>query len=237
MPPRARGYLFEYEIVKLSTTGPIIRYNNLIYKPGTDAFETFKETEEPQTMSYPTSDIDKRHEAWNKATAKCNAKIYLEKNALLSARKGDPKLANTAFDMGDIDVFFQEHGCGSHLLEYDFTPDTPKAVPYTTENGQQSSYWRWTHKHTKISVKRYATASGKSFDSGRLSKYLRGISQQQFPLGYARAQKILLLNKSRLHLEEAIASGGRTSLDRKEILQQQVRFVHFYASITFSANV
>ena len=73
VPERARGYLFEYEIIKLDRSGPIIRYNNRIYKPGADSFETFKESEECQTMSYPAEEINKLHELWQKATGTCNA--------------------------------------------------------------------------------------------------------------------------------------------------------------------
>ena len=73
MPQRVRGYLFEYETIKLSQAGPVIWCNDRIYKPGADTFEIFKESEEPQTMPYPTEDIEDSHKAWQKAMGKCNA--------------------------------------------------------------------------------------------------------------------------------------------------------------------
>lgn len=144
-----------------------------------------------------------------------------KKKELLAAQAGVDPVKRRSFDMEDIDVFFQKNGRGSHLLEYDFTPDTPEPVSDTTENGHPSQFWCWTHKHTRVSVKRYSTASGKSFDSGRLSKYLKIISQREFPLGYARARKILSLNQSGRQ-PEAPEDNSRTSLDRREILGQQV---------------
>ena len=201
VPERARGYLFEYEVINILPSGSIIRYTDRIYKPGADTFETFKETEEQQTMPYPTTDLESLHDSWQRATGKCNARLWTEREALLATQGGDTARkdeANGVFNVDDIDDFFQKNGRGSHLLEFEFKPDTPKPVAYTQDKtGRTSHFWCWTHKLTKVSVKRYATVSGKSQDSGVLSKYLHRISQRQFPLAYARAQQVLSLNESR----------------------------------------
>jgi hypothetical protein len=204
----------------MTRTGPIIRYNDRIYKPGSDAFEYFQETDDPQTMQIMTTLLDDAHELWQKALARCNARLYMERETLRKAQAATARVEKGEYNLDDIDEFYQEHGSGTHLLEYDFTPDTPDRVPYTTKSGQPGSYWCWTHKYTLVSVKRYASYSGKSVDSGRLSKYLASITERIHPLAFARARKILQLNESCREVD-----GGRVTavaLDRKALLKQQV---------------
>jgi hypothetical protein len=235
VPERVVGYLFEYDLLKVDRQGATIRYLNRIIKPSADAFETYVETEGVQTMSFPIASLKAAHESWQTANARNNARIYDVQKALLAAQaSGDPDEVDlTKFD--DIDEYFQKFGKGPHLLEYEFSPDTEEPVEYTREKcGRLSRYWRWTHKLTNAKVKRFASASGKGFDSGRLSKVLGQISERSHPLAYARAQRILFLNDSPcVHnsVEELIA----VSIDRKELLRQQVRLPVFDVCSFFSS--
>jgi hypothetical protein len=43
-------------------------------------------------MAYRTEDVDDSHEAWQKAMGMCNARTYLEKQALVSAQAGNAPL-------------------------------------------------------------------------------------------------------------------------------------------------
>ena len=84
-----------------------------------------------------------------------------------------------------------------------------------------NKYWWWKHKLTGSRVKLFATASGKQFDTGRLSKSLMRIRKRDNALAYARAQRILILNRS--NLSEQVSSETVTPLERKVLLRQQVR--------------
>jgi hypothetical protein len=227
VPEKVRGYLFEYEIVKNDHVGVTLRYNERVYKPGSDSFACFKETEGEQMMSYSQSQVPDAHELWIKASAKCNAKLYADRELLrVLTCDGD---ATSDFDVSDIEEFFQKYGKGTHFLEYDFTADTPEPVTYKTKAGVESYYHCWTHKYTKESVKRFAqkgsSQKGRSAtDSGRLSKYLLSIKEKTFPLAFARAQKILSLNESpTVFSPEECNATPVIAMSREQLLKQQVR--------------
>ena len=178
----------------MTRSGPTIRYNDRVYKPGSDVFEYFKETEEAQTMSYPMADLDNSHELWQRAQAKCNVRLYRERETLIAAQTAasESKLdRNGMFDLEDIEDYYRQHGRGTHFLEFDFAADTPAPVAYVSEkSGLVKYFWCWTHKYTNVSVKHFSSTSGKSCGSGRLSKYLQLILERKFPKAYARAQRI-----------------------------------------------
>ena len=234
---KARGHFFEYELIHMGRLGATVRYNDLIYRPGAYSFESFRETDEVQTMVLQPSQLDAGHESWQKANAKVNAKLYAERKVLKAAQIAADIDTKRVFNFEDIDSFFQKNGRGTHLLEFEFNPDTPAPVSYVSgKSGMTNYFWCWTHKLTKVSVKRFATASGKAADSGRLSKYLSSITERQNPLAFARAQKILLLNDSNgvITIDEP---EKRVVLTRRELLAQQVSPVvwqcgiwHFHSS-------
>jgi hypothetical protein len=220
-----KGYLFEYELLKITRLGARLRYTERIYLPGADDFESFKEGEETQTLIWQVKELDALHDLWQGAQARCNARLYLERERLKkvqnssSVNQEDP--INLSFP--DIEEYFTKYGKGSHMLEYDFDPDTPEPVPYKKADGKMSIFQCWTHKHTKYSVKRYAAPNGKSVDSGRLSKYLKKIKQSLFPLAHARAKKIIELNEGGF-IQSNEVDEIEVTLDRREILEQQVSF-------------
>ena len=106
-------------MVRVSRGLATIKYR--IYKPGAVSFESFKETEETQTMQYRTSELDKVHEQWQQAQGTVNAAIYKQKMTLINASKvidvdlNDPD----RFDLSDIDAIFaaegrEDHDCWNH---------------------------------------------------------------------------------------------------------------------------
>jgi hypothetical protein len=227
--------MFEYDLFTVGNTGAAVRYSQRVILPDGDRFETFVETDDPQIMPYPFELLKDAHEAWQVANARCNVRIHAERQALLESQKATEPIDPATISTEDIDVYFEKHGRGTHLLEYEFSPDTEEPIDYIRSGcGRPSRYWCWTHKLTNVSVKRFATSSGKSFDSGRLSKNLASISERINPLAYARAQKVLLLNdctRENSVMETAVP----VVLCRSDLLRQQVSNLEhlFYLFCTF----
>lgn len=194
--------MFEYELVSSDLREAELKYTNRIYKPGTDVFEMFTESKEEQRMQYPLSLLDEGHESWKEALGRSNARIYEQGEEIRRLQQGTAVVTTgnqgTTFDFKDINDLFEKNGKGPHMLELDFKPSLAHPTLYTivgSENGEQGSYWLWEHKITGVKVKRYLTISGKSFDTGILSKKLSGMRKScGFPEAYARAKHIVLLN-------------------------------------------
>jgi hypothetical protein len=211
----------------MTCLGATLKYTERIYLPGADDFEIFKETQETQIISpFDPRYLAAANDLWHTANARVNARLYHERERLKKEQSAVVLDDNEAHSLDDIDDYFTKFGKGSHLLEYDFVADTPEPLTYRKADGNLSIYQCWTHKHTKFSVKRYATPNGLSVDSGRLSKYLKKIKESVYPLAYARAQKILALNDNAdIHRDEV--EGSVVVLDRKGLLKQQVCSLFF----------
>lgn len=171
-------------------------------------------------MQYDMKYLAAANDLWHSANGRVNARLYHERERLKKDQSAISVDENVVHSLDDIDDYFNKYGKGSHLLEYDFDPDSPEPLPYKKADGDMSIYQCWTHKHTKYTVKRYATPNGLSVDSGRLSKYLKKIKESVFPMAYARAKKILDLNENVDHRDEI--EGSPMVLDRKDLLKQQV---------------
>jgi hypothetical protein len=213
-------------LVRVGRTGATIQYTNRIYKPGGTAFETFRETDEAEEMTYPVGDLDASHELWQDALGRTNAFLYNERQALIVAAAGNKALANkeSSVDVADIDTFFQTEGKGPKLLEFEFDPVTKEPIAYVNKCGRPSFFWWWSHRLTGHAVKRFSSSSGKSFDTGRLTKFLKSMKESPNPVAYFRAQHILLLNDS---IREQIEGVVPVTLDRATLLAQQVRLYSF----------
>ena len=209
VPERARGYLFEYELVPARRgEGATVRYTDRIYKPGADTFEVFKESDEVQYMPYPVDAIADTHKQWLKALGHTNAVIYEERERLRREASGAMNAPievsdDTTFDLSDIDQLFEKEGKGPHMLKMDFVAETEEPIEYVEKSGRPSKYWWWAHRLTNTRVKLFATVSGKQFDTGRLSKALMRIRKREHPLAYARAKRILTLNRAYIHSQQA----------------------------------
>lgn len=228
VPERVRGYMFEYELVKVSRSGAFMKYTDRVYKKGADSFEIFKETVETQVMPFPVSGLDDAHEVWMKALGHTNGVAYIErqKKEAIAKSTGGLSASEANFDMSDLDDLFSIHGRGTYLFEVDFEPDTPEPIPYLTPKGEQSSFWAWSHKITGKSCKRFQAKSGKSFDTGKLSKYLQTLSKDSSQqLASARAKKILVLAGVLTERGQGTKESPILvpTLGRRELLLQQVR--------------
>jgi hypothetical protein len=224
VPDRVRGYLFEYELKEVTSRGATLIYTNRIYKPMGTSFETFHESDEQEEMEYPIAGLDQSHELWKNALGRTNAFLFQERQALLLAISSAAESQTVAeVDLSDIDAFFQIEGRGPKLLEFEFEPSTTDAVPYLNKANRPSFYWYWNHKLTGQSVKRFSSVSGKSFDTGTLTKFLHRLRKTPHAVAYARAQHILLLNES---IREQVNDAIPVAIDQKTLLAQQVCTVH-----------
>lgn len=224
MPERAQGYLFEYELVKINRGTGTIRYTDRIIKPQGTNFEIFNETDEPQLMPYRLSDIDDSHEKWQQANGRVNAALYHQKQALIKASGATIVESNEDnFDMGDIDELFATHGKGSHMLEHEFCP-LEESVWYITKDGDNRQKQVWKHKITGQTFWRFQNKSGKSYETGRCTKFLETMKKGRHPMAYARAKHILRLNGNlKYQVNDNDEDSEVVPLDRITILSQQVR--------------
>jgi hypothetical protein len=215
--------MFEYELSKVARGIATIRYTNRIIKNGGTCFETYKETEHTQTMQYKTSDIDASHEKWQQANSKVNAALYFQKQALIKSTECIDLIEPEIIDMKDIDELFSVEGRGPHLLEFEFDPVTEEPELYVNSHGEEKQKWLWKHRITGKTFYRHQSSSGKSFDTGRLSKFLQDLRKASNPLAYARAQHVLQLNGSLKQVTNESNQPVVFQLDRKALLHQQVR--------------
>jgi hypothetical protein len=161
------------------------------------SFETFNKTEEQQQMEYPLAGMEASHKLWKNALGRMNAFLFHKQQALLlSIANATESMTSPNVDVSDIDALFQIEGRGPKLLEFEFEPTTTEPIFYVKKSGQNSFFWFWTHKVSGQSVKRFSSSSGKSFDTGTLTKFLHRICKSVHEVAYLRAQHILLLNES-----------------------------------------
>ena len=75
VPEEARGFLFEYQLIKVCRLGATIQYSNRMITPKGDKFCTFEETEDVQTMVLQLDERFKEsHDLWQKANGRQNAR-------------------------------------------------------------------------------------------------------------------------------------------------------------------
>lgn len=202
-----------------------IKYTNRIYKNDAEHFEFFKEAidEEEESMIYPLVDITTYHFVWKKASRHCNTVIKNQKDQINALRIAKQNTLQNTWDMKDIDDFYKLNGRGPKLLELDFRPTTNEPVAYLKGNGKPGEKWIWKHRkvesQSKLGITRFASSSGKSFDTGSLTKFLSRINKKTYPEEYARAQHIMQLNGAVTIDVDDIPT---VSLDRRTLLKQQV---------------
>jgi hypothetical protein len=217
-----RGHLFEYELVDVGREGATMRYTERVMKPNGQEFELFKERADAELMVYPVADIDDSHELWQKALARSNAHIHENNERMRRAAQPSNAMDECgSFDLSDIDTLFKEKGKGPHMYEIEFIAAETGPIEYPNKHGEPAKYWVHTHRLTGYSLRRYLNAGGKTYESGRLSKCLLNIKQQQHPLAFARAQHICTLNDSKPQSSDGTSVA--LVMDRRELLGQQVR--------------
>ena len=144
-------------------------------------------------MTLPVGQVKDAHQVWIAHHTRRNTRKQSEKDEL--KKKQAPEVIIDA-DLEDINKLFEEKGTGPHMLELDFEPAAEAPVTYVSDRTRKSTtHWAWRHKYTKVVVKRYPTTSGKAWDTGALSDYLRKrITEKQHRVGYQRAKQIIKLN-------------------------------------------
>jgi hypothetical protein len=156
---------------------------------------------------------------WYEANGRANTRKSIERQRLEREQQGD--VVEVEVDLTDINNLFSERGQGPHMLEMEFEPTTATAEEYVSRRtGKLTQRWAWKHKLTKNNVQRYRTKSGKSFDTGVLSHYLKMITEVDDRVAFIRAQRILELNgtKSRTVVE---AMKDPTRIVSREVLLKQ----------------
>jgi hypothetical protein len=146
----------------------------------------------------------------------------VKRQCLEREAKGD--VIYVEVDLTDINDLFAKKVKGPPMLEMEFEPTTETPLkPYVSPwTGKLATKWTWRHKMTEVEIHRYKTKSGKSFDTGVLSQYLRLLKANgQNNVASELASHILQLNSKR---------GGRNInnipqrvVDCKSFLKQWVR--------------
>jgi hypothetical protein len=197
-------------------------------------------------MEFCLDDLDDAHEMWQKANGRCNSRTFLAMEVIRKSQNADV-VEGAPANLSDIDELFQKKGRGPHMLELEFDKVTDSPIDYLqrTRSGVSTGVtlqkWLWLHRLTpgrkNNPVTRYVNTSGKTFDTGKLSKYLMNIDEKNHPAAYQRAQHILQLNGSLLSdtaLEEGVHSRELLVLQQVSTL---VCFVFIFSFYSFSNSL
>jgi hypothetical protein len=166
------------------------------------------------------------HEAWVQANTLSNARKQAKRQALEVEQMSE--VVNINADLTEVHKLFEEKGQGLYLLEMDFEHggvENPSA-----RTGKLTVFWIWRHKLTEVEVRRYKTASGKSWDTGVVSRYLRSLTESKNKVAYEHAQEILKLNSKKVSMALKDTPEKR-SIARKDMIKQWVVFLVAYAPI------
>lgn len=200
-----------------------LKYTNRVYKPLSQSFEFYKEDEdeEEEELTYSLDQIKQCNGEWNKAVRRCSAVTRNQNENIEAMRSAKEKSRKGTWDMTDIDDFFKKNGKCPKLLEFEFKPSTKGPELYTDKKGRQAEKWIWNHRTipTTNGITRFTSSSGKSFDTGSLSKFLIRISQTKNPEEYARSRHIMRLNGT---MTVNVEDNNPLPLDRRLLLKQQV---------------
>ena len=169
VPERARGHLFEYELLNISRTGATVKYCGRIYKPGAVSFQLFKDQEEEDNIVLQLDALKDAHEVWQVANGTVNAYVNDQIMALkVAAAARTANAPAEVYTFEDLETAFNKGGGGLNLLLMEYEPGDEGPVFYQTKKNQTNKYWVWRHRLTLHPVKRYASITGNTFDTGRL---------------------------------------------------------------------
>jgi hypothetical protein len=162
------------------------------------------------------------HEEWCNTNVRVNTRIQANRQELEQSQKS---AVDVEANFDDINKIFEEKGQGPHMLLIDFEPTTETACPYPSNRvGKDVISWIWKHKLTGAEVRRYPTHSGKGYDTGVFSKYLKSLKATTHKVAYNRAQLILSLNNKKSVVDLTLASSPtKPVLSREVLLKQWVR--------------
>jgi hypothetical protein len=180
-----------------------------------------------QFLTLEFNQVKTDHELWYQALHRCNAREQRQREEI--EKEQQPEAAEQKADLTDIDKLFTEKGTGPHMYELEFEPCTPQPIEYastSTNSNKLTRRWDWKHKVTGVIIKRYTSQTGNSFDTGRLSNYLRErIKKQQYPVAFERGQHICLLNDRKRGVKGQKQQGHEVAMivNREELVKQWVR--------------
>ena len=171
-------------------------------------------------MEFPVGALKSAHSVWLKHMAKVNSRRYIERETLRIQQQPD-SVDSAPIDLSDIDAIFKEKGRGPHLLEIEFEPMTKEPETYKKKGGTMSKRWEWKHKVEGKEILRFPNQSGKSFDTSKLSSYLKTLKESD-GRSFIRARHILTLNNQLKFAADHSVLEGPTSHPREKLLLQQV---------------
>jgi hypothetical protein len=177
------------------------------------------------------------HERWCETNTLVNTRLQAIRHQLELSQKS--QVVDVDVDLDDVHKLFADKGQGPHVLLIEFEAKTadPVICP-SLGTGQEVNVWIWKHKITDAVVCRYLTASGKGYDTGVLSRYLRGLKETTNKVAYERAQVILLLNSKKSVVDLMQLSPSKPPPSHDALLKQWVScFVllfHFFPCLMFS---
>jgi hypothetical protein len=197
-------------------------------------FSHFRFLDKFMTLTF--AQVKAGHETWCHAHTRSNARKQAARQVLELEQQSEVIQIDT--DFADIDKLFEEKGQGPHLLELDFFPTTAggETQPSKRAGGQDTTAWIWQHNTMGKLVSRYPTQSGKGWDTGVLSRYLKSLKESKNKTAYDRAQHILALNcKQSLAVLQDLPEPLPVS--RKDTVKQWVSaFLGSFFNETFQTN-
>jgi hypothetical protein len=176
-------------------------------------------------MNFELDQVKDAHERWVQANSRSNGRKQLERARI--QKEQEEVNVDKEVDVSDIDKLFTEKGKGPHLLELEFEPVTEQPVDYLSSvTGEMTRHWKWKHKLTGGEVKRYTTNSGKGFDTGTMSRFLKKNKELlRHRVASERAKHILMLNKKSNRVEPV--AGVPLAVQKETLVRQWVSFCLF----------
>ena len=174
-----------------------------------------------QYMTLDLEQIKDAHEVWFHANSRVNERKQSERNEAL--KEQESKASKEKADFTDINVLLGEKGQGPHLLELEFEPVMDEPEEYiSSRTGKTTQCWSWRHKLTGAVLKRFTSATGKSWDTGKLSSYLRKLVGNENKIASQRAEYILKLNSKHIRRKAGVCVSVRVPTgDEKQNLVKQ----------------
>ena len=161
-------------------------------------------------MAFQVDCLKPAHERWVAANARCNAKMQRERE---EKERAEEIIDVEDADVEDIDKLYAEKGTGPHMFELEFEPVVTEPVEKESSRGGHTiRIWPWRHKLTKKEVNWYASVSGLTWDTGKLSKYLSSLTEKQHPIAYQRARRIFSFYQTK-QLQKRVRLAPLTALD------------------------
>jgi hypothetical protein len=161
------------------------------------------------------------HERWCEITTLVNTRLQAIWHQLELSQKS--QVVDVDVDLDDIHKLFADKGQGPHMLLIEFEAKTAESVICPSlRTGRDVNVWIWKHKITDAEACRYLTASGKGYDTGVLSRYLRGLKETTDKVAYEHAQVILLLNSIKSVVDLTQLSPSKPPPSRDPLLKQWV---------------